>query len=119
MANHERFDQWVILELMGHRRLAGHLTEQEIAGSGFLRLDIPADAGEGWKATQYYAPGAVYAITPTDESTARLCAAAWVEPPVTEWDLQRLKRLRSADYVPVPRGEVEEPLDDPEADEEA
>ncbi len=38
----EGFAQWVILELMGHRKLAGYLTEQEIGGGAFLRLDIPA-----------------------------------------------------------------------------
>jgi hypothetical protein len=37
----EPFAQWVILELLGHRRLAGFLTEQQIAGASFLRIDVP------------------------------------------------------------------------------
>ena len=89
----EAFAQWVILELMGHRRLAGYLTEQEIAGGVFLRLDIPADEpteDRSWKATQYYSPQAVYGITPTDETTARLCAKSWTEPPVNQWELRRM-----------------------------
>src|ERR1700738_48765 len=36
-----KFSEWVVLELMGHRKLAGLLTEQEIAGHGFLRLEVP------------------------------------------------------------------------------
>jgi len=56
-----------------------------------LRLDIPDDEDpDGWKATQYYSPGAVYAITPTEESTARLCAKERTEPPVSRWELQRM-----------------------------
>lgn len=32
---------WAILELMGHRRLAGYVSEQEIAGAAFIRVDVP------------------------------------------------------------------------------
>jgi hypothetical protein len=77
------FAQWVILELMGHRRLAGFLTEQEIAGKGFLRLDSPGQQG----ATQLYNPTAVYAITPTTEDIARAVAATSQPAPVQRWEL--------------------------------
>lgn len=39
----DRFEEWVVLELLGHRRLAGYLSEQQVAGAGFLRLDVPSD----------------------------------------------------------------------------
>lgn len=35
------FEGWAILELMGHRRLGGYVTEVELAGHGMLRLDVP------------------------------------------------------------------------------
>ncbi|MGH3631203.1 MAG: hypothetical protein ACRDRL_27640 [Sciscionella sp.] len=35
------WEGWVILELMGHRRLAGYLAEEQIGGVSFLRLDVP------------------------------------------------------------------------------
>lgn len=38
--NSEHGTTWAILELMGHRRLAGFITEQEIGGSAMLRLDV-------------------------------------------------------------------------------
>lgn len=46
------FEGWAILELMGHRRLAGYVREVELAGAGLLRLDVPGPAcdrckGEG------------------------------------------------------------------------
>ncbi|MGH3693253.1 MAG: hypothetical protein ACRDRX_04505 [Pseudonocardiaceae bacterium] len=37
------FEGWTILEVMGHRRLAGYLCEQQIGGASFLRLDIPGN----------------------------------------------------------------------------
>jgi hypothetical protein len=83
------FAEWVILELMGHRRLAGYLTEQEIAGEGFLRLDVPKDDGTLLErvATQFYRPAAVYCITPCSEATARLVAKGAHIGPVQRWEL--------------------------------
>lgn len=37
------FEGWVILELMGHRRLAGYLSERQIGGASFLRIDVPSN----------------------------------------------------------------------------
>lgn len=68
------FEGWAILELMGHRRLAGHVSEVQIAGAGFIRLDIPEaqEDGETYPAmTQFYSPASVYALTPATEETAR------------------------------------------------
>lgn len=80
------FSEWCIVELMGHRRLAGLLTEQEIAGKGFLRLDVPGD-GPIWAATQFYSPGSVYCITPVAETVARKIAADNKPRPATRWEL--------------------------------
>lgn len=75
MTDNQSFVGWAILELMGHRRLAGWLSEQQVAGAAFVRLDVPtADGNDGdagpFDATQLYAPSAVYCITPTNEETA-------------------------------------------------
>lgn len=37
------FEGWAILELMGHRRLGGYVSEATVAGAGFLRIDVPGD----------------------------------------------------------------------------
>lgn len=89
------FAEWVILELLGHRRLAGHLTEQEIAGKGFLRLDIPAVDGQP-AATQLYSPAAVYCITPTTEEVARAVATGNRPAPVQRWELEPAQPLTPA-----------------------
>jgi hypothetical protein len=43
----ETFEGWAFLELMGHRRLAGKVSEATIAGVGFIRLDVPAGCDSG------------------------------------------------------------------------
>ena len=39
----EKFASWAILELMGHRRLGGYVSETTLAGGAFLRIDVPGD----------------------------------------------------------------------------
>lgn len=92
------FEQWAVLELMGHRRLAGLLTEETIAGAAFLRIDIPSDNGDP-SASQWYAPGAVYAITPCTEATARRIAKVITfAPPVSEWELPQAPLITPPSY---------------------
>lgn len=79
----DKFEGWVILELMGHRRLAGFISEQEIAGRAFLRIDVPAEP----PATQFYGAEAVYCITPATEETARNAARLSRIAPVQRWEL--------------------------------
>jgi hypothetical protein len=85
---------WAVLELRGRRRLAGWVSEQEIAGKGFVRIDIPATtvsseesaADEKPSATQFYPPWAVYAITLCEEQTAR-AVAVMSRPAPDGWEL--------------------------------
>ncbi len=86
------FEGWCILELMGHRRLAGRVSEATIGGGSFIRIDVPGDESRPG-ATQFYAPGSVYAITPTTEEIARRVAAGCRPAPVEEWELP--KRLNA------------------------
>lgn len=81
------FEGWAILELMGHRRVAGFLSIQEIGNTGFLRIDIPATEQRA-AMTKFYAPAAIYAITPTTEEMARRVAAIVAPEPVSRWELQ-------------------------------
>ncbi len=81
------FSEWCIIELMGHRRLAGLLSEALIAGAPFLRLDIP-ETKASKPVTQFYSPSAVYCITPTSEELARATAEVSQTAPVARWELQ-------------------------------
>lgn len=69
----EKFEHWGIVELMGHQRASGRLTEEQIAGSNLLRVDIPTDAHNF--RTVYYGASAIYALHVTGEEEARKMAA--------------------------------------------
>lgn len=83
------FAMWAILELMGHRRLAGYVQEAQIAGASFIRLDIFQDSEKPDSyTTQFYSPGSVYCLTPTTETVARQIANTNTYRPVQSWELQ-------------------------------
>lgn len=57
------FEGYVILEVMGHRKLGGYIKGVAIANSPFIRLDTFNEAGEV-VVTQFYNPSSIYCITP-------------------------------------------------------
>lgn len=66
---------WAIVELMGHRILAGFVTEVTLAGAGMLRIDVyPGDAASPI-ASPMHPPSALYGLTPCTEERARRAAA--------------------------------------------
>lgn len=86
---------WAILELMGHRRLAGYVREVELFGVKQCRIDIPAVLGEDGATevqppvTQFYGGGAVYCLTPTTEEIARAVGRSSRPAPVHPFEIQR------------------------------
>ena len=92
---------WAILELMGHRRLAGWVSEQDIGGARMLRIDVyDESAGDDLESrvTQFYSASAVYALTPASERVCRRMGETLgnAARPVSEFDLA----LPAPDPVP-------------------
>lgn len=84
-----KFSEWGLLEIMGHQRYAGLIGEQSIAGSGYIRVDVPKTAGaEAF--TKFFAPGSVFGITPLDEQIARAMANDMQSRPVSAYDIRSL-----------------------------
>lgn len=83
----EKFEQWALVELMGHQSVVGRCSEQVIGGGNMLRVDIPK--GEGFF-TRYFGPSAIYGITVLEEEVARKLSVRRRDdrPPFT-WELQQ------------------------------
>lgn len=95
------FDGWAIVELFGHAKIAGLCSEQPLAGTNMLRVDVPTLDGRP-AFTRFFGGGSIYAITPTDERTA-LIALSHIQPrPVDRW------------VVPDSPSLLVEPIDDEE-----
>ena len=99
------YDGWAILELMGHVRMAGRVTEESHFGIALGRIDIPTADGY---TTQYFGGSSIYRLTPTTEDIARSVALHNQPAPVRTWEL------------PKPRQIEADPVDeDAEEDDEA
>lgn len=103
------FEGYAIVELMGHNIVAGHIREQTIAGAAMLRVDVPA-VGNRPAYTKFYAPSAIYAITPTDEHTANVAAQNLAVMPISPWIIRPTS--------PRPALSMDEPGYDQEPDED-
>jgi hypothetical protein len=109
----EEFKQWCVLELMGHRRLGGLVTEALIAGSPFIRIDIhiqglrvPDGSGEPEDVvtTQFYSPASVYSIIPVGEQEARAVARYNQAEPIHRFEIPELNAARTGAYGSIDDG---------------
>ena len=94
----DTFAAWGLLELFGHQRLAGRLSEQTIGGCHFIRIDVPA-VGDVAEYTRFFTQDAIYAMTPTTEDVARRMAEAMRARPVQAYELPRIDGPK-AEYNP-------------------
>ena len=77
--------QWAVLELLGHVRVAGKVTEEEHFGGVLGRIDIP-DVNGGFT-TQYFGGSSIYRLMPTTEEIARAVALTSQPEPIHPWEL--------------------------------
>lgn len=85
------FNTWAIVEVMGHKKFAGHVTEQAFGSAALIRVDVPETdqpARNGWsgprwillppRKTAAYSKligvASIYMVTPCTEEVARKVA---------------------------------------------
>lgn len=121
-------DIWAVVEIMGHKQLAGRVTEEPIAGTNMLRIDIPEVDGHPAR-TVYHGGQAIYAIHPCTEDIARAAAARLTQQsgaplPVYIPDLadahrtiEEARRARAGALAALPAGRDYDDIDAGEDDE--
>ena len=77
----DRFDVWAIVEMLGHKILAGRVTEHVVAGQAFIRVDVPETPQEA-AFSKLLGPGSIYAISPCSQELARAAAARLHAEPI-------------------------------------
>lgn len=89
--NTEKFDLWCLVELFGHSKIAGRVTEQNIAGTNMLRVDVP-ETEQQPAFTRFFGAGSIYAINPIDEKTARFMVEKLQVKPIESWNISEVAR---------------------------
>lgn len=72
------FEGWAIVELMGHLRRAGRVSEVEQFGTKLLRIDVPVGPEEF--VTEFYGGSSIYRLRPSAEDVARAVAEQIGDP---------------------------------------
>lgn len=92
------FEQiWCIIELFGHQKMAGLVSEQQVAGANMVRVDVPETSLQA-NFTRFLNPSAIYAINPTTEELARGMAEKIQTKPIASWDAREMiKRIDQED----------------------
>jgi len=83
------FDEWAKVELFGHQVIVGRVTQAEIAGGAFIRVDVPVTNGNP-AFTRFFGPSAIYSITPVTEQIARDLLQVYRREPVTRYEMPQL-----------------------------
>ena len=88
MNTEPKFQSWAVVELFGHARISGLCTEQNVAGTNMLRIDVPQTKAQP-AFTRLLGSGAIYAINPVTEEVARAIAEQLHVAPIQPWDIRK------------------------------
>lgn len=81
----ESLDFWAVVELFGHQKIAGKVSDFVLGGESFVRVDVPAtERGETF--TRMFGKGAIYAINPTTEEIATRAAESVGQRPLNLYE---------------------------------
>lgn len=106
----DQFKSWAMVELFGHSRVAGEVSEQNIAGGAMLRIDVPeTEANPAF--TRIVHINAIYAINPITEEVARSIAGQLNVKPIQPWDIREYVEKNKKALV-LPKGEFDEFLEE-------
>lgn len=98
--NESMFPGWAIVEVMGHNRFAGYVSQEIFAGLAFIRIDVPET--ESTKAfTKLVGPSSIFGITPCSEEVARRAVNAFRAAPHYLIDIDKPGLVETNTIAPV------------------
>lgn len=108
----EKFEQWCVVEIMGHKRFAGFVTEQAIGGASFVRIDVPEITLPNGKKlpafTKLFGASSIYCLSPCTEETARAFAETMRSEGFSLYEAPRLTGPAATDEVPDDDADIDD-----------
>lgn len=108
----EKFELFAVVELFGHNRMAGKVSEQSIGVATFIRVDVPETSSQP-KFTRLLNPSSIYAINPVTEEVANSMAEHIAVKPIESWDIREMQKKLLALKAPDNEQDYEEENDEP------
>lgn len=87
----QKFELTAVVELFGHQRMAGKVTEQNIGVATFVRIDVPETNSQP-SFSRLVNPSAIYAINPVTDDVMKLMAEQITSKPIESWDIQKMQQ---------------------------
>lgn len=84
--NNEKEQQFAVVEMMGHRKIAGAIAQSELARGSLIRVDVFGADG-AIERTEHVGTAAIYDITICSEQTAKAAAIAHCPRPSFVFDI--------------------------------
>ena len=75
----EALDLWALVEIFGHTKIAGRLTERKVGVNVMLQVDVPKGTESEFSHSRLFGPAAIFSINPTTEEWCRKWTAAQAE----------------------------------------
>lgn len=92
----QKLQSFAVIEMMGHRKIVGLVTESDISGGQLLRVDVLNADGEAER-TEYIGVGSIYCLTIVSEEAAKAVAARNAPRPAWAWNLPQRAQLQSGE----------------------
>jgi len=95
----EKVEMWAIVELFGHQKIAGFVTEATIGGCSFVRVDVPQIDGSQ-ALTKFYGNGAIYSMTPVSEELVKTFVKKYQPAPLNVYmpEIQQIPHQEDLDF---------------------
>lgn len=78
----------MVVELFGHNKISGMVSEYTFGGSTFIRVDVPENATSA-AFTRMFHPNAVYSLNPVTEEVMISMAERYTQLPITPFDIRQ------------------------------
>ena len=111
------FNEYCLVELFGHQKIVGKVSEATLTGGAFLRVDVEASDGKP-AFTRFYGPGAIYSINPVSPEVARDLMHLYRNEPVSRFDLPQIAEKCPEREVAPRLDDVAKLSDDDDRDDE-
>ena len=102
MSEQKQFEEWAIVELFGHQKIAGRVSEQSIGGCSFVRVDVP-ETKRVPAFSRLFGNGAIYSMTVTDERSAKMAAEMFTPEPMDKWTVDH--HIKALAHTPATDGD--------------
>jgi|ERR1044072_1724304 hypothetical protein len=86
----QKLELFAIVELFGHGRMAGKVTEQSIGPDTFIRVSVPETKNQP-SFDRLLNPKAIYAINPVTEEVMQAKAEQLQTSPIEAWDIRKMQ----------------------------